>query len=262
MAEQGKLASLYEQLKHGDIDRRGFLKGATALGVATPVSMFLANAAAAGSSRNGFAAYAMQEATPEATPVVAPEGFPEVGMEGKTRGQDGNLKLLQWQAPTHLMAHRATGTKDFMAADMINEPLMRYAADATLRANLITEVPSVENGLLSEDLTSVTFKLLEGVVWSDGEPFTANDVVFTWQWIMDPDNASVSFDIWANIESIVAEDDLTVVVTYSAATASWGCLHRRQQRSHLSAHLWTAMSPIRKSRFQLAPIGTGLQVGD
>lgn len=256
MAEQGKLASLYEQLKHGDIDRRGFLKGASALGVAGGVSLFLANAAAAGSSRNGFAAYALQDATP----VAAPEGFPEVGMEGKTRGQDGNLKLLQWQAPTHLMAHRATGTKDFMAADMINEPLMRYAADATLRANLITEVPSVENGLLSEDLTSVTFNLLEGIVWSDGEPFTANDVVFTWQWIMDPDNASVSFDIWANIESIVAEDDLTVVVTYSAATASWWDAFTGGNNGHIyPAHLWDGDVTKQdvSDAFQLAPIGTG-----
>jgi hypothetical protein len=121
MAEQGKLATLFEQLKQGEIDRRGFLKGASALGVAGGVSLFLANAAAAEPSRNGFAFYAMQDATPEATPVAA-GGIPDVGMEGKTRGQDGELKLLQWQAPTHLMAHRATGTKDFMAADMINDP--------------------------------------------------------------------------------------------------------------------------------------------
>ena len=257
MTEQGKLASLYEQLKGGDIDRRGFLKGASALGVAGGVSIFLANAAAAGSSRNGFAAYA-QDATPVAD--AAPEGFPEVGMEGKTRGQDGNLKLLQWQAPTHLMAHRATGTKDFMAADMVNEPLMRYAADATLRANLIAEVPSVENGMLSEDLTSVTFQLLEGVVWSDGEPFTANDVVFTWQWIMDPDNASVSIDIWSSIESIVAEDDLTAVVTYTGPTASWWDAFTGGNNGHIyPAHIWDG--DITKQdvsdSFQLSPIGTG-----
>lgn len=219
MAEKGKLASLYEQLKHGDIDRRGFMKGAAALGVAAPVSMFLANTAA-GRTKNGFANYAMQDATPDATPVAS-GGIPEVGMEGKTRGQDGELKLLQWQAPTHLMAHRATGTKDFMPADMVNEPLMRYAADTTLVPNLITEVPSVENGMLAEDLTSVTFKLLEGVVWSDGEPFTANDVVFTWEWIMEVDNASVSYDIWESIESIVAEDDLTAVVTFKSPAAGW-----------------------------------------
>ena len=169
MSEQGKLATLVQQLKHGEVDRRGFMKAATVLGVAPAVSMFLANAAAAGSSRNGFAFYS--QATPEASPV-ATSGIPDVGMEGKTRGQDGELKILQWQAPTHLLAHRATGTKDFMTADMVNEPLLRYAEDGSLVANLVKEVPSVENGMLAEDLSEATFSLLEGVVWSDGEPFT------------------------------------------------------------------------------------------
>lgn len=258
MAEKGKLASLYEQLKHGDIDRRGFMKGAAALGVAAPVSMFLANTAA-GRTKNGFANYAMQDATPDATPVAS-GGIPEVGMEGKTRGQDGELKLLQWQAPTHLMAHRATGTKDFMAADMVNEPLMRYAADATLVPNLITEVPSVENGMLAEDLNSVTFKLLEGVVWSDGEPFTANDVVFTWEWIMEVDNASVSYDIWESIESIVAEDDLTAVVTFKSPAAGWYDAFTGGNNGHIyPAHLWDGdiTNEEVSAEFQLAPVGTG-----
>lgn len=255
MAEQGKLASLFEQLKHGDIDRRGFLKGATALGVATPVSLFLANTASAGSSRNGFAVY-KQDATPE----TGASGMPNTGMEGKTRGQDGELRLLQWQAPTHLMAHRATGTKDFMAADMINEPLMRYAADASLLPNLITEVPSVENGLLAEDLGSVTFNLLEGVVWSDGEPLTAHDVVFTWQWIMDVDNASVSYDIWSSIENIEATDDLTVVVTFANPSAAWFDAFTGGNNGHIyPSHLWDG--DVTKSdvsdAFQLAPVGTG-----
>ena len=256
MTEQGKLASLYDRLKQGDIDRRGFLKGASALGVAGGVSLFLANAAAAGSSRNGFAGYALQEATP----VAAPEGFPDVGMEGKTRGQDGELRLLQWQAPTHLMAHRATGTKDFMAADMVNEPLMRYAADATLRANLVTEVPSVENGLLAEDLSSATFNLLEGIVWSDGEPFTANDVVFTWQWIMDPDNASVSYDIWSSVENIEAVDDLTVQVTFANPSAAWFDPFTGGNNGHIMpAHLWDGDVTNNEvsDAFQLMPLGTG-----
>lgn len=248
MSEQGKLAALYGQLKRGGIDRRGFLQGAAALGVAAPVSVFIANAAA----------YA-QDASPVASPV-ATGGRPDAGMEGKTRGQDGNLKLLQWQAPTHLMAHRATGTKDFMAADMINEPLMRYAADTTLLPNLITEVPSIENGLLKEDLSGVTFKLVDGIVWSDGEPLTAHDVVFTWQWIMEPDNASVSYDIWSSIESIVAEDDLTAVVTFSSPAAGWWDAFTGGNNGHIyPAHHWGGeiVNNEASDAFQMAPIGTG-----
>lgn len=260
MSEQGKLATLVEQFKQGDIDRRGFLKGASSLGVAGAVSLFLANAVTAGQSRNGFAFYARQDASPVASPVTDTKAFPDAGMEGKTRGQDGELKLLQWQAPTHLMAHRATGTKDFMPADMVNEPLLRYASDATVHPNLVKEVPSVENGLLAEDLSTVTFNLLEGVVWSDGEPFTAHDVVFTWEWIMDPDNSSVSYDVWSVIESIEATDDLTAVVTFANPSAAWFDPFTGGNNGHIyPRHIWDG--DITKQdvsdAFQLAPIGTG-----
>ncbi len=63
---------------------------------------------------------------------------------------------------------------------------MHYLPDGTLIPNLITEVPTVENGLLAEDLKSVTYKLLDGVTWADGEPLTADDVVFTWEWVIEP----------------------------------------------------------------------------
>ena len=257
MSEQGKLATLVQQLKHGEVDRRGFMKAATVLGVAPAVSMFLANAAAAGSSRNGFAFYS--QATPEASPV-ATSGIPDVGMEGKTRGQDGELKILQWQAPTHLLAHRATGTKDFMTADMVNEPLLRYAEDGSLVANLVKEVPSVENGMLAEDLSEATFSLLEGVVWSDGEPFTAADVAFTWEWIMDTNNASVSYDLWSTIENIEVVDDLTARVTYTQPSAAWFDPFTGGNNGHiLPSHVWEG--DVTKTdvsdAFQLAPIGTG-----
>ena len=53
---------------------------------------------------------------------------------------------------------------------------MHYGMEAELLPNLITEVPSKENGGLNDDLTVVTYKLLPDVTWSDGEPFTAEDV--------------------------------------------------------------------------------------
>ncbi len=108
-------------------------------------------------------------------------GPPAEGMDGRTRGEGGELKLIQWQAPSMLSPHVSTGEKDYLAAQLIVEPLMHYLPDGTLIPNLITEVPTVENGLLAEDLKSVTYKLLDGVTWADGEPLTADDVLFTWR---------------------------------------------------------------------------------
>ncbi len=98
---------------------------------------------------------------------------------------------------------------------------MNYLPDGTLIPNLITEVPSIENGLLSQDLRQVTYKILPGIEWSDGKPFTAADVRWTWQWIANPDNASVSYEIYKIIEAIETPDDLTAVVTFAAPAANW-----------------------------------------
>jgi peptide/nickel transport system substrate-binding protein len=67
----------------------------------------------------------------------------------------------------------------------------------------------------------VTVNLLEGVLWSDGEPFTADDVVFTHEWVSDPANASTSSTVWAPIESIEATSDTQVVITYKEPSIAW-----------------------------------------
>ena len=47
--------------------------------------------------------------------------------------------------------------------------------------NLVTELPTTENGGISEDGRTLTFKLRDDIVWSDGEPITADDFVFTYE---------------------------------------------------------------------------------
>jgi peptide/nickel transport system substrate-binding protein len=216
MAEKGKFWSLYEELKAGKVSRRDFITRATALGVGLPVAMFVLKAVpeagAAPRPRNAGFAVAAQEGA---------AARPQVGMEGKTRGEGGELKLLQWQAVTQLSPHVSTGTKDYLGASVVLEPLMNYLPDGSIIPTLVTEVPSIENGQLAEDLKSVTFSLLPDVKWSDGEPLTAADVVFTWNWIMDPANTSVSIGVWTPIENVEAVDDLTVRVTFANPAANW-----------------------------------------
>src|SRR5690606_3765389 len=83
---------------------------------------------------------------------------------------------------------------------------------------------------------------------------------FTWEWIMEVDNASVSYDIWSSIESIVAEDDLTAVVTFSSPAAGWYDAVTGGNNGHIyPSHLWDG--DVTKSdvsdAFQLMPLGTG-----
>ncbi len=246
---------LVDAFQHGHLDRRRFIARAAALGVAPAVATFVASAApvaAAGGSRNGFALY--QDATPQA----APSGIPDAGMEGRTRGEGGELRIIQWQAATVLNAHRATGNKDYMASDIVNEPLMRYAEDGSLLPNLITEIPSVENGQLAEDLSTVTFTLLPDVLWSDGEPFTARDVQFTWQWITTETNAAVTVAAWDVIEDIEVVDDLTVKVTFENPSAAWFDAFAGGRNGPIyPAHVFGDDPSNANEEFMTAPIGTG-----
>lgn len=162
----GPFRHLVDAFRAGKIDRRSFAQRSAALGVAAPMIAMITHGAGA------------QDATP------AGEESPDssrstVGTENQTRGEGGELKLIQWQAPTQLSPHVSNGVKDFLAALPVVEPLMHYTPDSTIIPNLVTDVPTVENGLLSQDLTEVTLTLLPDVVWSDGTPFTAEDVKFT-----------------------------------------------------------------------------------
>lgn len=52
--------------------------------------------------------------------------------------------------------------------------------------DLAVDVPTLQNGGISLDGLTITYKLRSGVTWHDGSPFSAEDVKFTWQTIMNP----------------------------------------------------------------------------
>lgn len=240
MAQQGKFWSIYEELKSGKISRREFITKASALGIGLPITLFVLNAVK------------VDTASAQAAP-----GRPAEGTEGQTRGAGGELKLLQWQAATHMSLHTSTGTKDTLAASLVTEPLTNFLPDGTLIPNLVKEVPSIENGLLAADLSSVTYNLLEGVVWSDGQPFTSADVKFTWEWIVNPDNASINVVTYGPIASIDTPDDLTVKVNFSTPQLNWyipfaGTVYGAIYPKHILEG-----GPEKHDAFRVAPTGTG-----
>lgn len=205
----GPLRELTNSYKAGSISRRSFAKGATALGLTTPMVAYLANNVGA------------QDATPEASAVAEARTRPEVGTEGQERGAGGPLNIIQWQAATLLSPHVSNGVKDILAATPIIEPLIHYLSDASMVPNLLTKIPSQADGDLAEDLMSVTLTVLPDVTWSDGEPFTSADIGFTIDWVLNPDNASVNIGVFEPIESWEAIDDMTIKVNFNAPNPFW-----------------------------------------
>jgi len=260
------LAQLYTAFTQGNVSRRAFVRRATAMGVSAATATFLANAGAqakAGtSSRNGFA-FTAQEATPAASPVAAAGSAstalaPDFGTENQTRGAGDELRLIVWQAPTIAAPHSALSDKDYLAAAPVIEPILHYLPDGTIIPNLVEQVPTVENGLLAEDLTTARFVFLEGLLWSDGEPATANDLVFTWQWVVNPDNAANSFALWDAIANIEAADERTAIVTFKKPSATWFEPFAGNYNGNLyPAHIFDNDPSNKNDAFLIAPVGTG-----
>jgi peptide/nickel transport system substrate-binding protein len=253
---QGPLADLHQALRAGTLTRREFTLRALALGVGMPIISFILRAETASATTAG-APLGRQIGWGVAAQGVA--GPPAEGMDGRTRGEGGELKIIQWQAPSLLSPHVSTGDKDNLAAQPILEPLMYYLPDGTLIPNLITEVPTVENGLLAEDLKSVTYKLLDGVTWADGEPLTADDVLFTWQWVIEPANASTSAGVYEAIESIEVVDPQTVQVFFANPNAIWFQPHAGTEFGFVYPKhvLDVEDGKAAHDAFLLNPVGTG-----
>ncbi len=132
------------------------------------------------------------------------------------RGSAGHVNILYWQASSTLNPYLSGGTKDIEAASLVLEPLARYDQDGNILPWLVDEVPTIENGGVAADLTSITWKLSDGLVWSDGSPVTSADVVFTGEYCMDENSGCNSLQQFDGVASIEALDDATVKITFDA----------------------------------------------
>jgi peptide/nickel transport system substrate-binding protein len=134
---------------------------------------------------------------------------------------DKILRLLYWQAPTTLNPHLSSASPDWAASRITFEPLASYDQDGNLVPFLAAEIPSLENGGLAEDGKSVTWKLRPGVKWSDGEPFTADDVLFTFQFVSNPEVGAKSKSTYEAVEGVEVIDDQTVKVNFRDVNPGW-----------------------------------------
>ena len=186
-----------------------------------------------------------------------PTDPPDSGAEA---GSGGELLILQWQAPSQVNGLISSGTKDLLASSLVLEPLAEIAPDGSIVATgLAAEVPTLENGGIAEDFSSMTWNLRDDVMWSDGTPFTADDVLFTWEYCTD-ELTGCSADI-SKITSVDVVDDYTVTFNfdepqtypYGAGFVGYGSVVI--QRAQFADCVGEQASACTDENF--APIGTG-----
>lgn len=150
--------------------------------------------------------------------VVAEEPEAEEPEAGSTAGQGGPLLLLQWQAPSLANPMLSGGSKDVLAASLVLEPMARTAPDGSLVAFLAQEIPTLDNGGISDDLTQITWTLQEGLMWADGTAVTSEDVVFSWEYCTNETTGCTSLANFEGVVDVVANDELSATVTFDSPT--------------------------------------------
>jgi peptide/nickel transport system substrate-binding protein len=198
-------------------------------------------------------------------PTVEPTQVPtEAATEAPTetaptRGQGGTLTLLYFQAPTIVNPHLSVGDKDLAASRITYEPLANFDKDGNMIPLLAAEIPSLDNGELASDGTSVTWKLRQDVKWADGEPFTADDVLFTYEYVTNPDVKATSAAAYADIDKVEALDDYTVKIAFKKPTTSWFTPFVSQLGMIIPRHLFESYNGVNAgdAPANLKAMGTG-----
>jgi peptide/nickel transport system substrate-binding protein len=131
------------------------------------------------------------------------------------------------------------------------EGLLDYDADLELVPRLATDLPDI-----SDDGLTVTVELRDDVTFHDGEPFTADDVVYTFTTVADPEFGSPVLDAWGFRDlfaSIEALDDHTVEFTLTRPDPA---LLDKLYLGIAPAHLLEGTDAF-ESPLNTEPIGTG-----
>ena len=134
------------------------------------------------------------------------------------QGRDGHVNIIYWQAPSTLNPFLSGGTKDVESASLVIEPLARYDADGNMVPWLAAGIPTVSNGGVSADLTSITWKLRDDILWSDGTPLTSDDVVFTTEYCMHPEGGCAQLANFSGVREVEATGTHSVKITFEGPT--------------------------------------------
>ena len=234
--EERELRALVDQVKAGALSRRRFVRMMVGLGLTAPLAAQMLASAGVAQAQTKWT------------------------FNPTKRGGGGLVKALWWQAPTLLNPHFANGTKDHDACRIFYEPLASYDPDGNVIPVLAAETPSVQNGAVAKDGMSVTWKLKKNVVWHDGKPFTADDVVFNWEYVMDPATAAVTIGPYRDIVRIDKLDSHTVKIVFKSPTPFWSAPFCGAANGVIiPKHLFQAFKgdKSREAPTNLKPVGTG-----
>ena len=154
------------------------------------------------------------------------------------------------ESPHNLNPLLSTNDSDRDLSNLIFSSLLKYNEKSELIPDLASSYA------ISKDRKTYTIKLKNGIVWHDGEPFSAEDIVFTINAAQNPEYNSPLRASWQGVKA-EASDKYTVILTlktpYGAFTENLALL------GILPKHIWENVVPqsFPLADFNFNPIGTG-----
>ncbi|MCK6626460.1 MAG: peptide ABC transporter substrate-binding protein [Anaerolineae bacterium] len=193
---------------------------------------------------------ATEEAAAE--PVATEEPAAEAAPAGDF---SGTVVVGEWQEPKGLIGPIFYQAHTYaIIYAMYYAPLALNDKDE-LVPEMLAEVPTLENGGISEDGKTYTLKFKEGFKWHDGQPVTSADFKFTWEFIMNPDTKAQTTAGWNKIGSIDTPDELTAIINMNEPYAPFA--PTTLALPILPKHALEGVPDPGNSEFARKPIGNG-----
>ncbi|HVA32929.1 MAG TPA: peptide ABC transporter substrate-binding protein [Candidatus Baltobacteraceae bacterium] len=171
------------------------------------------------------------------------------------------LRIADISEPDHLNPYLSEMDIAYDTASLIYSYLVVADDRGRLVGDLASEVPSLSNGGISADGRTYVYHLRHNVLWHDGQPFTARDVIASWHAVMNPHNDTFEREGYDRITSIAARGPYTVVVRlkrrYPPFVSRFFAPLQEGAKPILPAHVLDRESNFNTGTLSTHPIGTG-----
>ncbi|MDQ6767334.1 MAG: peptide ABC transporter substrate-binding protein [Candidatus Eremiobacteraeota bacterium] len=184
-----------------------------------------------------------------------------IGHDTHAFGQPGVLRISDISDPSTLNPMLSGADIAYQLSAYTLEYLVQLDDSGHVIPVLCERVPSAENGDISRDGLTVTYHLRRGVTWSDGAPYTAQDIIASWRQVMNPLNNVIIREGYDVVDRIDAPDAHTAVVhlkhPYAPLPTRFFSGIQEGPVAVMPAHIIAGQRELNRSPFSAHPIGTG-----
>src|SRR6266851_9445328 len=193
-------------------------------------------------------------ASPTSPPTAPPATQPTAPVAAAAKPGGKTLTIGEWQQVSIMNTLMTSEGGNVISGTKLALRGVLYTDDkGAFEAELASEVPSTQNGGISADGKTITYKLRSNLTWHDGQPVTGVDVQYTWKAIMQPDHNVATRYGYDRIDSVETPNPQTVVVQFKDAFAPWATLFDVV----LPQHILEKETDFNGSRYHQQPIGFG-----